>query len=55
MGVPGIVVGAALLLCSLEFVGRREESGWKLAETLTPIAYVLWSVWLIVAGVALIA
>ena len=55
VGVPGIVVGAALLLCSLEFVGRHERDGWKLAETLTPIAYVLWSIWLVVAGVALIA
>jgi hypothetical protein len=55
VGVPGIVVGAALLLCSLEFVGRHERNGWKLAENLTPIAYVLWSIWLVVAGVALIA
>ena len=38
VGVPGIVVGATLLLCSLDFVGRHEASGWKLAETLTPIA-----------------
>jgi hypothetical protein len=55
VGVPGIVVGACLLVCSLEFVGRNEPTGWKLAETLTPIAYVLWSIWLLVAGVALIA
>jgi hypothetical protein len=43
------------MLCSLEFVGRHEPAGWKLAEKLTPIAYVLWSIWLVVAGVALIA
>jgi hypothetical protein len=55
VGIPGIVVGASLLVCSLEFVGRHEANGWKLAGTLTPIAYVLWSVWLLVAGVALIA
>jgi hypothetical protein len=54
VGVPGIVVGAALLLCSLEFVGRNEATGWKLAETLTPIAYVLWSIWLVISGIALI-
>jgi hypothetical protein len=54
VGVPGIAVGAALMLCSLEFVGRHEANGWKLAETVTPIAYVVWSVWLVVAGVALI-
>jgi hypothetical protein len=36
--------------------GRHQNrNGWKLAETLTPIAYVLWSVWLVIAGVALIA
>ena len=55
VGVPGVVVGAALLLCSLEFVGRHESEGWKLAEALTPIAYVVWSLWLLIAGVALIA
>ena len=55
VGVPGIVVGAGLLVCSFEFVGRHETSGWRLAETLTPIAYVLWSLWLAVAGVGLIA
>ena len=55
VGVPGIAIGAGLMLCSLEFVGRHEATGWKLAETLTPIAYVLWSLWLVVVGVALIA
>ncbi len=55
LGLPGILIGAALMLCSLEFVGRHEPAGWKLAEKLTPIAYVLWSIWLVVAGVALIA
>jgi hypothetical protein len=55
LGVPGILIGAGLMLCSLEFVGRHEPTGWKLAEKLTPIAYVLWSIWLVIAGVALIA
>jgi hypothetical protein len=55
VGLPGIAIGSALVLCSLEFVGRDEARGWKLAETLTPVAYVLWSVWLVVVGVALIA
>ena len=40
------------MLCSLEFVGRRD--GWRLAERLTPIAYVAWSLWLMGAGVALL-
>jgi hypothetical protein len=55
VGIPGIVTGAAMLLCALEFVGRHESDGWKFAGMLTPIAYVLWSIWLLVAGVALIA
>ena len=55
LGVPGMLIGAGLMLCSLEFVGRHEPGGWKLAEKLTPLAYVLWSIWLVVAGVALIA
>ncbi len=55
LGVPGIAAGAALMLCSLEFVGSHEPTGWKLAETLTPVTYVVWSVWLAATGVALIA
>jgi uncharacterized protein DUF4386 len=53
LGVVGIAVGAVLMLCSLEFVGRAERSGWKPAERLTPIAYVAWSLWLVATGVAL--
>ena len=55
LGVPGVLIGAGLILCSLEFVGRHEPTGWNLAEKLTPVAYVLWSIWLVIAGVALIA
>jgi hypothetical protein len=55
LGVIGIVVGGVLMLCSLEFVGRFEPTGWKLAEKLTPIAYIGWSLWLVGIGVALIA
>jgi hypothetical protein len=54
LGVVGIVVGPVLALCSLEFVGPFEERGWKLAGALTPVAYVLWSVWLAAVGVALL-
>jgi hypothetical protein len=35
---PGILVGALLVIGSLEFVGRLEEHGWKLAGTIVPIA-----------------
>jgi hypothetical protein len=55
LGIPGIVAGASLLVCSLEFVGPHEPTGWKPAERLTPIAYVVWSLWLFAAGVALVA
>jgi hypothetical protein len=55
LGIPGIVVGATLMICSLEFVGRFEPEGWKLAEKLTPLAYVAWSLWLVATGIALIA
>ena len=55
LGIAGIVVGAVLALCSLEFVGPAERTGWRLAGAITPIAYVAWSVWLVGVGVALIA
>ena len=55
LGVLGIVIGPILILCSLEFVGGHEQSGWKLAERLTPITYVAWSLWLVATGVALLA
>jgi len=50
LGVIGIVIGPALMLCSLEFVGRTD--GWSVAERLTPPAYVAWSLWLMATGVA---
>ena len=55
LGVIGIAVGAVLMLCSLEFVGRFEPSGWKLAGAVVPFAYIAWSLWLIATGIALIA
>jgi uncharacterized protein DUF4386 len=55
LGAVGIGAGALLMVCSLEFVGRSEPTGWKVAEKLTPIAYIAWSLWLIATGVALLA
>jgi hypothetical protein len=52
LGAVGIVIGPALMICSLEFVGR--SGGWAVAEKLTPPAYVAWSLWLIATGVVLI-
>ena len=54
LGLVGIPIGVALLVGSLEFVGRYEERGWPLAGTIVPIAYILWSLWLIGIGVALV-
>jgi len=54
LGVVGIVIGALLALCSFEFVGPFESSGWKLAAALTPVTYVAWSLWLAATGVALL-
>jgi hypothetical protein len=55
LGWTGIAIGALLVVGSLEFVGRFEETGWPVAETLVPVAYVAWSVWLVATGVLLIA
>jgi len=54
LGIPGIVIGALLALCSLEFVGPFERAGWRLAGVLTPVTYVAWSLWLVATGVALL-
>ncbi|MFL6047361.1 MAG: DUF4386 domain-containing protein [Propionibacteriaceae bacterium] len=54
LGWPGIAIGLALLLGSLEFVGPFEEKGWKPAGTIVPIAYIAWSLWLVVSGVVLL-
>ncbi len=54
LGGIGILAGSALIVCSFEFVGSFEPSGWELAEKLTPIAYVVWSLWLIATGIAIL-
>ena len=51
--IVGIVVGLLLALCSLEFVGPNEREGWQVAARLTPVVYVVWSLWLVALGVAL--
>ncbi|MGO4187500.1 DUF4386 domain-containing protein [Pseudarthrobacter sp. TAF60_1] len=54
LGIVGIIIGAVLALCSLEFVGRFEPAGWKLAAALTPVTYIVWSLWLVAVGVFLL-
>jgi hypothetical protein len=52
--VAGLVIGLALLVGTLEFVGPNERDGWALAGTIVPIAYVAWSIWLAAIGVLLL-
>ncbi|MHA6694920.1 DUF4386 domain-containing protein [Homoserinimonas sp. A520] len=54
LGIVGIVIGGALALCSLEFVGPFEPKGWRVAASATPIVYIAWSLWLIATGIALL-
>lgn len=54
LGVLGVVIGAVLLICSLEFVGAFEPRGWKLAGAAVPVAYIAWSLWLITLGIVLL-
>jgi Domain of unknown function (DUF4386) len=51
---PGIAIGLLLVAGSLEFVGRYEENGWKLAGAIVPIAYIAWSLWLVISGLVLL-
>ena len=52
--IAGLVIGVALLIGTLEFVGPNERDGWPLAGTIVPVAYIAWSIWLIVLGLLLL-
>jgi hypothetical protein len=52
-GLIGLALGLLLVLCSLEFVGKNELNGWKLAGAITPFVYIAWSLWLVGLGVTL--
>ncbi len=54
LGSVGVVLGIALLIGTLEFVGPNERDGWSLAGTIVPIAYIAWSLWLIALGIGLL-
>ena len=53
LAIVGVLIGLGLLVGTLEFVGPNEPDGWALAGTIVPIAYIAWSVWLILLGVFL--
>ena len=54
LGVVGLVIGPLFLISSAEFLGPFEPSGWTLAGKLVPVAYILWSLWLLAIGIALL-
>jgi hypothetical protein len=54
LGSIGIAIGALLVLCSMEFVGVNEVQGWKFAGAITPFVYIIWSLWLVALGSAVI-
>jgi hypothetical protein len=54
LGAIGVLIGIALLVGSLEFVGSNEPEGWAVAGTIVPIAYIAWSLWLIAIGIGLL-
>lgn len=54
VGIAGIVIGALLILGAAEFLGPFEREGWAIAGVIVPIAYILWSAWLVTLGVVLL-
>jgi hypothetical protein len=54
LGLVGVVIGIAMLIGSLEFVGPNERDGWRVAGVIVPVAYLAWSVWVIALGVFLL-
>lgn len=54
LGWLALPIGAGLVVASSEFLGPNEEHGWELAGKAVPVLYVLWSIWLLALGVALL-
>lgn len=55
LGILGVPVGVALLVGTLEFVGPYEARGSAFAGMIVPIAYIAWSLWLVLLGLFLLA
>jgi Domain of unknown function (DUF4386) len=53
-GVVGLVLAPLFLVGSMEFVGANEKQGWKFAGALVPMAYIGWSLWLLLLGAAIL-
>jgi hypothetical protein len=54
LGVVGLPIGVALVVCSVEFVGPFERDGWAFAARLEPIAFAAWSAWLLTVGLVVL-
>ena len=54
IAIAGIVIGAMLLIGSLEFVGPFEKNGWKISGFLVTVGYLLLSVWMLVLGIVIL-
>lgn len=54
LGWLALPIGAGLVVSSTEFLGPNEERGWELAGKAVPVLYVLWSLWLLALGIALL-
>jgi len=54
IGWLALPIGAGLIVSSAEFLGPNEERGWALAGKAVPVLYVLWSLWLLTLGIALL-
>jgi uncharacterized protein DUF4386 len=53
-GIVGLVLAPLFVVGSFEFVGPFEPGGWKLAGHVVPLAYIGWSIWLLVLGIGLL-
>ena len=54
-GIIALILAPLFLVGALEFVGSFEREGWRLVGKLIPVAYIGWSLWLLGAGLALLA
>jgi hypothetical protein len=54
LAATGALLGALLVVCSFEFVGKNEQSGWAFAGRITPFVYIAWSLWLVSFGCAVL-
>ena len=54
LGWAALPIGLGLIVISAQFLGPNEEFGWTLAGKVVPVLYVVWSLWLVALGIALI-